>query len=622
MSDMARQWASRLSRPPSYTSPLDEAVIAPYESSDQTWARSIINPDLTAAQDTIEHPSGLSTPALSLSDDQSISPRISYPRSRLSSQHASSALPDSGNQTPQFSNQETQMTSNRTMAILPEDPAGASLPTENTVSAPQPLDTGESSPRLPRLPDPQQRLRDQATAARWVVYPANQHSLHSRNQRREQTAVVPTWSQTPPFLRPLQPQGIPKNSVDPKALAYVDSVDHNLICPICYCPFDAPRKLPCDHYFCKKCIVQSLESQPSDAQSCPACRFRVSRSDLTLAPKIIENMLTDLKVKCPLQKEGCEVEMNRGSAQDHLDRYCAFSEVKCPLESCKLFVQRKDAEKQRCLHRVTSCRDCNISLMELDIEAHQNKYCSNRMTFCPDCEKEIKRIDLEAHIETCPEAIFPCPARTYGCEFIGRRAALDVHTPMCTLSKLAPFLKTQGGMLEAHEAALKHLQNKNSVLETSFQTIQETLSPNNTLVDSPSSTTPTSAGGPFDSTAHHLLSLHESLREEVSRVSATVSELDAKASMMVMNESLRIKDELTHMNAAIGGMRHQVHWLVSGRLQNEQRMAMVRTQASNNSAVAASSAGSPSRAATTNSGAGPGQPIRRLSDTTRQETKL
>lgn len=172
---------------------------------------------------------------------------------------------------------------------------------------------------------------------------------------------------------------------------------------------------------------------------------------------------------------------------------------------------------------------------------------------------------------------------------------------------LTPILVT-----ESHEAALEHLKRKNAILEGSLARIQQSLTPSTNLVNDLSSMTPTTDRGPFDSTTHHLLCVHESLREEVDRVLAMVSELDAKASMMVMNECLRVKEEFAHANSAIGSLRMQLHWLTSARLQNQQTVAMVRGQ----------SAGSPSPETAAGPSSSPIEPIRRLSDSSRQETKL
>jgi len=333
-------------------------------------------------------------------------------------------------------------------------------------------------------------------------------------------------------------------------------------------------------------------------------------------PKILSHILDELRVNCPLKSEGCDDVLARGEVQLHVDKYCAYSEVGCPSEECPLMIQRKDQDMQRCLHAMVRCEDCLRELMERDLEYHRKNTCEIGKSSCPDCHAQVLHRDLEAHIERCPDAMFPCNAAELGCDFIARPTSLDVHLKICPLAKLAPFLKMQNERLEAHEAALKHLRRKNSILETSFSTIQETLSPSANLIDVPSSSGTASDAGPFDSTAHHLLCLHESLRVEVDRVSAAVSEVDAKASMMVINESLRVKEDLSHTNAAIGSMRVQLHWLMSARLQNQQRVAMVRAQSSGESLRTGTSS--------VQSGVceGVALPARRQSDSTRQDPKL
>lgn len=411
-----------------------------------------------------------------------------------------------------------------------------------------------------------------------------------------------------------QRQKPPPNPVDLRSLDYVGSYDHNLMCVICHCPFVEPARLDCDHFFCRDCVDQALMHQARDAKCCPTCRRKTRRVSIVPVPKIINRILDELLVRCPFSKEGCAEELPRGAVQDHVDRYCLFSEVECPSEECPLTVQRKDAEKKRCLHSMVRCEYCKGSLIERNLESHHTT-CSGRTVPCAHCKTTMLYGNLKMHIESCPEASLPCTAAPYGCDFTSDRTSLDQHTRTCPLAKLIPFLKFQNDRIAAHETALNHLRHKNSLLETSFSTIQDTLNvPSHLLETNPSLQTPSPEdNSPFDSTTHHLLCMHESLREEVGRVSATVSELDAKASMMVLNESLRTKEELAHTNAAIGGMRMDLHWLMSARLQNQQRGGMMSV-GERELGVGASGAGELAGAL--------GSSARRLSDSTRQDTKL
>ena len=481
----------------------------------------------------------------------------------------------------------------------------------------------------PRSPDDRENLLEEHSAEDYfhlsipVMDTFRSTQLPSRRHNRPARPQVPEFpvATSPLLLLPtaaLAPAS-DTDRVDLRSLDYVAPFDHNLMCAICHCPFVTPVKLDCDHVFCQECVNRAMMHQDRESRTCPTCRSKIRQGVVTPVPKIIVRILDELLAKCVFHEEGCTELVTRGAMQDHVDRYCDYSRVPCPLEDCDLKVRRKDADKG-CLHSIIECDDCSQSMMEQDLDLHRTKHCKRRKASCPDCHAEVLRYKLEEHIEQCPEAIFPCNAAPYGCDFIARRAALDEHGPTCPLAKLGPFLQLQNERLEAHASALKILQQKNSLLQTSFSSIQDALGPSTNLVDAsaPSSSTQPDPA-PFDSTAAHLLSLHESLREEVERVSAAVSELDGKSSMMIMNESLRIKDEMAYTNAVVGNMRTQLQWLVSSRLQTQQRMAMVRGATADEGGMGVGGAAS---SAAGGSGGDPAHPVRRMSDSTRQDTKL
>jgi len=66
----------------------------------------------------------------------------------------------------------------------------------------------------------------------------------------------------------------------------------------------------------------------------------------------------------------------------------------------------------------------------------------------------------------------------------------------------------------------------------------------------------------------YLLYLHENLREEVGRVSSSLHELDGRHGMAIVNETMRIKEDLAHLGGQVGGLSRQVGWLASTRLQH------------------------------------------------------
>lgn len=82
---------------------------------------------------------------------------------------------------------------------------------------------------------------------------------------------------------------------------------------------------------------------------------------------------------------------------------------------------------------------------------------------------------------------------------------------------------------------------------------------------------PPAAHGPYASPLHHLLSMHESLRDEMSRISSAVQELDGRHSMHTLNENLRTREEISYLGAQLAGLSRQVHWLTSAQLQRQSR---------------------------------------------------
>jgi len=176
---------------------------------------------------------------------------------------------------------------------------------------------------------------------------------------------------------------------------------------------------------------------------------------------------------------------------------------------------------------------------------------------------------------------------------------------------------------------MKLLRQKNTVFEVGLAAIQSLMGdalltsgatrfglPAISLSAASRSATTSEEAPPFDSATHHLLSLHESLREELHRLSATIAELDTRSSMMIMNESLRLKEDMTHINGVVGSMRMQLQWLTSARLQ-------AQSQSDGSSSTISAISGTPFRnGMLVMKPVAPGQPIRRLSDSSRPDTKL
>jgi hypothetical protein len=221
------------------------------------------------------------------------------------------------------------------------------------------------------------------------------------------------------------------------------------------------------------------------------------------------------------------------------------------------------------------------------------------------------------------------------------------------MATMAPHFREQQARIERNEARMEPLTRKVGILEDGLTNITNMLYPANSNDASFPVTDPldpndvdpldqtadfnlpqasfppvaqendsAQAQPPFDSQAHHLLTLHDSLREEVSRITNAMTELEGRANMMVFNESTRVKEEMLRTNTAVNSMRMQLHWLMSSHLYN--RNATGTTSAARTAGTTASTSGSNvTQAASARPGpSGTSQPFRRLSDSTRQDTKL
>lgn len=431
-----------------------------------------------------------------------------------------------------------------------------------------------------------------------------------------------------------------EDQVDLRALDFVSGYDSHLMCPICHCPFVQPVRLQCDHVFCQKCLgsaITTFRSADSDEFPCPSCRTPTTRIS-TSVPRLLVNMCDEIKVRCPLVGEGCKEIVPRGHVQSHVERYCGYRLVPCPDESCGKKTRKKDLQPdERCMHGYCRCERCNQDVMEQDFAEHDRELCPSLEATCDDCGSTIPRRLLQKHVETCPDVVSPCSASQYGCTVKVRRADIMTHEQQCALVSIGPYLEAQNTRIKSLELNMRHLQQRNEIFEDGMSKIRSTLH-ESTRVGSGRSTATgerdrqrpidtdesADAASSFSShTTQYLLSLHESLREEVNQMSHALTDLDARASMTIMNECLRIKEDMAHTNAALNSVRMQVQWLMNPRLHNGTRASGVRTNSTGNepSRTQMTSTSAPGPSSGTGTPLGPLRP-RRPSDSGREGTKL
>lgn len=76
-------------------------------------------------------------------------------------------------------------------------------------------------------------------------------------------------------------------------LIFTDPTDDDYLCIICLRVMNQPTETPCSHVFCKRCIEQWCQHEPS----CPACRSNIQYNQLH-ASTYLQRKINQLCVKC------------------------------------------------------------------------------------------------------------------------------------------------------------------------------------------------------------------------------------------------------------------------------------------------------------------------------------
>lgn len=419
--------------------------------------------------------------------------------------------------------------------------------------------------------------------------------------------------------------------VDLRLLDYVSDYDRNLACPICRCPFIDAISLPCDHSYCRLCYYKALEAQDSDTKQCPTCRRNIS-SEPSPVPRFAQHLVDELKVGCPNKGFGCTKEIRRDEVQAHVSYHCSQTRLNCPDRSCSYKVPRR-RNNGSCRHTKRKCLECQQTLCELDMKDHMHRRCEVATFQCEDCQSGFQCSERGNHARSCPERSVACTAAKLGCTVRKTPATVTLHVRSCPLVRLLPTVDALTKRIDDHDARVASLETRNAILQGSFDNIRDIVDvdpartapqhriesfyyPHTPLSQEPAQDIPQDLQvPPFDSAAQHVLSLHETLREEVDRVSAAIAEVDGKASMTIINETLRLREDMARQNAAISSLTMQVQWLMQQRLQTTKR-------GPGSSAASSSAAASSASAATPASSVPVLQPVRRLSDPSRADVKL
>ena len=163
-------------------------------------------------------------------------------------------------------------------------------------------------------------------------------------------------------------------------------VSKSFHCVICTNVFKDP--VMCrynEHLFCRACITIHL----MNCQKCPICMEPLTVDTLIQAPRGVNNLLGELKIRCEFSHRGCRTLVLLRNLERHVAD-CGFAPVVCSNEGCQQEVNKQDLifhEIAACNLRKGQCQSCN----ELGQEINAVKISLTAMN--GELNKNVKKIE-------------------------------------------------------------------------------------------------------------------------------------------------------------------------------------------------------------------------------------
>ena len=148
-----------------------------------------------------------------------------------------------------------------------------------------------------------------------------------------------------------------------------------------------------EHIFCLACITRNLLE---NSETCPECNEHLSIDTLRRAPRVVNNYLSELEIKCDFASRGCPQYIRVEAIKVHVAS-CGFAPVRCSNEECGMEINKRDKvhhETEVCEYRKVKCHDCEhlqelvVSLVQMNTDTNEKiETLKNNMT------QELKKLD-------------------------------------------------------------------------------------------------------------------------------------------------------------------------------------------------------------------------------------
>ena len=231
----------------------------------------------------------------------------------------------------------------------------------------------------------------------------------------------------------------------------------NLICGLGYGIFNDPVALPCQHVFCRACILSASEGRGCGI--CPSCGEAWAKEQLRAQIEVAE-LINQATVKCQL----CDWTGQYQALDKHNKASCPSLFVNCQHGCNQLFPRKFLPEHEsECIFRKVECRSCQKQFLYKEIQNHEPR-CIEKDLECPICKKRIKLYELEIHFRLKHNSTSLCAFSFAGCDFIenGKEKSLEDHYRESE-EKHLDLLCTTVEMLQAKLEKLEHECNSSPV---------------------------------------------------------------------------------------------------------------------------------------------------------------
>ena len=269
----------------------------------------------------------------------------------------------------------------------------------------------------------------------------------------------------------------------------------------------------------------------------------------------------------------------------HLEKYCVEALIVCPGASdpemrCSEMVKRKFKEKG-CLHYMTTCEYCFAIFMQVEMEDHHEKDCKDSRVKCELCSENVLKSKSAEHDETCSETVVSCEWENVGCTHTGKRSDLATHMEDCTYKAIARVVGVLTEKIGSLNSTVANLESKNETFERRLRFLErgeidtdfldETteyanriLQENSEMPNLPANT---------DSNDYILAMVEEQSRRTV-QVHSRITDLDNKQAQLLFNELVPIKAELNELRSQVAVNSMHIRFLMRFRIQENRRGAV------------------------------------------------